>query len=509
MEFFLARTKRALRLVLFFVILLQFIFWGSLEVLTGCLVSILSFWLYEYFVLRPEILRKHPVTFLALTGLECFTYFAPIFTLLDGNPITFKIDNPYSTFSLQFIYILLTFIAFKCSLKLTQICPIVRNVLNKIGYFDPVSDTALWLLGGLGLVARLYLLMHQYGDEATQGAGTISLFLPFLMAPYCTMFRDLFDYKRKYHNKKNKNALIIYTVLLLAMGIASNSRNSIVTIIMGVLFMYLINAFVRHNEKLKSLVSISKKRFFSILIGFIIITGPLSDFAMAMVAVRSMRADMTAIQLVGETVDIVLDRESMDKLKQSFNKIDDVSNADWDETYVSNVFAARLCNYLVADKTIFYAQKGENPNPKLTDYNINRMKLIFPQPIVDFFFGHIDKSKWRYSPMDCLLASYTGHNGESFLVGGDVGLGIATFGYLYPLFQIFMYMILLSFMDQYVKIENNVVVVPVITLLSLYSFFYTFIVGNGILFRFVDLLWAIPLGLLLKTIMLKITSKLV
>ena len=76
--------------------------------------------------------------------------------------------------------------------------------------------------------------------------------------------------------------------------------------------------------------------------------------------------------------------------------------------------------------------------------------------------------------MDCLLASYTGRNRESFLVGGDVGLGIATFGYLFPFFQIFMYMILLSIMDQFVNVKNNVVVVPVLTLLSLYTFFYTF-----------------------------------
>ena len=111
--------------------------------------------------------------------------------------------------------------------------------------------------------------------------------------------------------------------------------------------------------------------------------------------------------------------------------------------------------------------------------------------------------------MDCLLASYTGHNGESFLVGGDVGLGIATFGYLFPFFQIFMYMILLSIMDQFVNVKNNVVVVPVLTLLSLYSFFYTFMVGNGILFRFVALFWTIPLGLVLKTMLLKIISKIV
>lgn len=509
MNFFLARTKRALRLILLLVILLQMLFFGGLEVLAGCAVSFLSLLMYEFFVLRPEVLRKHPVTFLALTGLECFTYFAPIFTLLDGNSIIFKMENPYSTFSWQLLYVLLTFCAFRLSMKLTQALPIVRNVLKKIGYFDPVSDSALWVLGIAGLVARLYLLMHQYGDEATQGAGTISLFLPFMMAPYCSLFRDLFDYKRKFTAKKNKIALIVYTIFLLGMAVASNSRNSIVTIIMGVLFMYLVSALVRHNEKLKGLVSISRKRFISILIGFVIVTGPLSDFAMAMVAVRSMRADLSAVQLVGETVDLVLDRETMDKVKQTFEKIDDETNTDWDETYVSNVFAARLCNYLVADKTNYYAQKGDVPNPQLTDYNINRLKIIFPQPIVDFFFGHIDKSKWNFSPMDCLLASYTGHNGESFLVGGDVGLGIATFGYLFPLFQIFMYMILLSVMDQYVEVKNNVVVVPVLTLVSLYSFFYTFMVGSGILFRFVSLFWAIPLGLLLKTTLLKITSKIV
>ena len=69
MEFFIARTKLALRIVLLFVILLQMIFFGGLEVLAGCVVSFISLLMYEHIVLRPEVLRKHPVAFLALTGM--------------------------------------------------------------------------------------------------------------------------------------------------------------------------------------------------------------------------------------------------------------------------------------------------------------------------------------------------------------------------------------------------------------------------------------------------------
>lgn len=507
MDFFVKRVKYVLRIILLIAIAFQIVLFGNIEVICGCVVSFLSLEAFNYTVFKSNIIGNHPVTFLAITGLECFTYFAPIFTLIDGNPITYKMENPNSTFMWQLIYICVTLIAFRISIKFTSKYPFIRNCLYRIGYFQPVSNKTLWFMGLCGLVAKVYLLTNQYGDDVTQGAGTVSIFLPFLMAPYCTMFRELFDSNYKYKESNNKTFIILYTVVLLGMAIASNSRNSIVTIIMGFFLMYFMKLLLHDTSQLKRFVCITKKKFITILIIFFVVTGPISDFAMAMVVVRSARSDLSAFQLMKETVDLVMDRESMDRIKTTMNKIENISNTDWDETYVANLFAARLCNYLVADKTIYYAEKGDIPNKQLMEYSIMRIKTIFPQPIVNFLFGHIDKSEINYSPMDCLLASRIGHNRQSYFVGGDVGLGIATFGYAFPIFQLFMYILLFSFLDQYVIRKNDIVVIPVITLISLYGFFYTFMAGNGILFRFISLFWAVPFGILLKVLLLKFTSK--
>lgn len=505
MEIFLYKTRRLLCGILLLAVFLQIVIFQQRTVVIGGLVSFLCFVLYSKVVLQEEIIKYHPLSFFALSGMQLFTYFAPIATLLDRHPISYKMSHPSETFFWQLLYVGVTIFAFLCSKVVTKKLPLIRKLFSTIGYFKPVGKRTLWVMGGVGVLIQIYLLRHQFGDESIRGAGTLNMFRPFLLAPYCVLFQRS---ARKNRHRIRNVMLLLYTIFILALSVASNSRGNIAFVLLGFALIYFLYLFYIHRERLQNIVPMSIKQLvlLALLVWFIL--GPLSDFAIAMVSVRTIRTDVTAKELFHETIDLVQDRVKMETVHKLASSIDGLgANEDWDEQYVSNVFLQRICNYLVADETIHYAHLAGIPNREMREDQLVRLKLMFPQPIVNFFFGRLNKKDYANSPMDKLISQYKGEDYASFLVGGDVGLGLATMGYSFPLFQFLVYLLLFSFFDQLVKKKGGKVVVPVMTLVYASSAFNFFMVSGGIFMRFVSLLWAIPVGLVLCTFAIRILNK--
>ena len=165
---------------------------------------------------------------------------------------------------------------------------------------------------------------------------------------------------------------------------------------------------------------------FLIIISVLVISGPASDMAIAMVVVRGERSSMTFSELLEKSVEVYQDKEQLTvyrNLKIDENK----SNIDnhWNESYVSSPFLDRLCNYRVVDATIYHAQRVGYGNKAMLELYENNILSMFPGPIVHIFFPEIDKSKLNFSTMDKLyLLSANGVLG-GYKVGGDVGLGLA------------------------------------------------------------------------------------
>ena len=137
-----------------------------------------------------------------------------------------------------------------------------------------------------------------------------------------------------------------------------------------------------------------------------------------------------------------------------------------------------------------------------------RIKLLFPKPIVKLLFGDIDKEEFAYSPMDYLYAqSMRSQVRSGYIVGGDVGLGLAVFGYVCPLFQFVIYILIFRYMDSIIVFDGQKIIIPFLTLISIYGFFFTFFVGTGILGRLAPFFWAIPFGIIVKVLMVKIVKK--
>lgn len=514
MEHLISKLSKIFWFTLVLFCALQIVTYQKMDVVIGCCVSLVTYFVFAKKIFNSKSLKERPISFVAISGVILFTYFAPIMTYVEGHSITYNMISPITTFVWQLVYVLVTFVAYIYTGKRHKREPI-RQVLFKIGYFDSLNNKSLWVLGLIGLVGRIYLLKNQFGEEATSGAGTVYLLMiPFLMAPYCILFRPLLSKSEKKYNG-SKVPFIVYTLVLLVMAVASNARNSMVTIMLTLLLMVIFYCVNYRDDIIKRILKISVKKIVLCFLAFLLFSGPISNFAVAMVAVRYMRSDISAKELFVETFNLAMDSEKMDDIKKSLNTVEGNSDLtktmleqDWNESYVSNVFMNRLCNYQVADASIYHAYRAGVPCQRFVDDCIEHMKILFPKPIVKLFFGNMDKDDLAYSPMDFLYAQSM-HSPVrcGYIVGGDVGLALAVFGYFFPLFQFLIYTLIFRYLDSIVFFDGQHTVIPVLTLVSIYDFFYTFFVGTGILARLETFFWAIPFGIIAKVLMIKTIKK--
>lgn len=471
-------TNRILNTIFTICCILEIIFFPQIENIIGIFVTFFSFQLFKLFIFKREIICQRPFSFIAVIGLFLFMYLPILATLCDGHPISFGMIQPIKTFCLQFIYFCITIFAFHFSHRFSKKHRAISTLLNRLGYFTPPTHKQIWILGFLGILPKIYLMLNQYGEEMTAGGGFANMLSFLAYAPVTLLFYELYAGK-KYNYPKQ---IYFYIAFLAVLGIASNSRNQVLYVLTTWLLISIIHIII--NKPIISVKSLRKTFAIIIFIAFFIPV--LADLAFAMVAVRGDRYGITAQELFDKTWNLYTDKEQLNSLKDLADRDTrkmalQNMRTNWNEYYVNNIFLQRLCNYRVVDATIYHAENAGIPNSIMQEDLITKLKITYPTPIIQFLFGNIKKENYQYSPMDLLLAkSQNTANRESYLVGGDVGLGFSYFGYWYFIIQYIIYFITFYLIDQLSYIQKNKITLSVLTLISSYKLFLTFQVGSGI-----------------------------
>lgn len=459
----------------------EMVFFPSLANLIGVIVTLLSLWLFNKFVFRQDVMQECPFSFIAFLQLFLFMYLALPCTLLDGNEMSHDLFNPISTYIWQLLYFFLASLAFEWARLFSQRHRGVQNLLDRIGFFNTPSMSQLWLLALIGWMPKLLLLNSQYsGDEMYQsGAGTLTMFSVFIYAPVVALFMPLLGGTEI--SRATKNIVYGYAVFLSIMMIATNSRSQMIAVWFVVLFGFLIKYFYKGGTS--SLLS--PKRLTIYVIAFFIVTGPVSDMAFAMLLARSDRNELSYTGLLSRTWEIYNDKEYMNKMKAIADAEEkqeaSMFSTEWNESYVSNIFLQRVTNYRVVDATIYHAQKAGFANAAMWDEFLMRLEYMFPEPVIKTFDPLFKKNQYAYSAMDRLYN--VSHNGSlgGFKVGGDVGLGLATFGYLYFPLMVVVYFLLFYIFNNMVYMRNGARIFPLLIMLMVYDYvFRKFDVANGI-----------------------------
>lgn len=477
----LRTIKRILRTIIIVCTVFEVLFFPSIANAVGCVVTLVSLWLFNNYILKTSVMQECPFSFIAFLQLFLFMFLALPCTLLDGNEMSHDLYNPISTYLWQLLYFAISTLAFLMARRFSRRHRGVQNMLGKIGFFNTPSMQQLWLLAAIGWIPKMLLLNSQYsGEEMYQsGAGTLSMFSVFIYAPVVALFMPLLG---GYEISKAAKKLVYgYAIFLSIMMIATNSRSQMVAVWFVVVFGFMIKYF--YKEGTQSLMK--PKRIFIYLVAFLVVTGPVSDMAFAMLLARSDRSQLSFTGLLSRTWEIYSDRDYMAKMKaiadmESNDQL--VNSYDWNESYVSNIFLQRVTNYRVVDATIYHAQKAGFANAAMWDDFCNHVEYVFPEPLIKLFDPSFKKNLYSYSAMDKLYSESRGEGlVPGFKVGGDVGLGLAIFGYFYFPLTFIVYFVLFYIFNNMVRIRNGSKVFPLFILMMVYDYvFRRFDVAQGI-----------------------------
>lgn len=468
----------------------------SLDNLLGIGVTIGSFMLYGRYVFKLDVIRSRPISFIAFSCLILFMYLPLPTTLLDGNEMSHHLFHPQTTYILQLLYFVCGIIAFVLADRYKRKGRGITMMLKRMGFFTTPSILQLWVLGLIGWGFKYAMLSSQFsGDEIYQaGRGSLSLFASLIYAPLLIMFYPLIGGGPV--NKNHKIIAFLYMLFMMIILVATNSRNQVIMPLMTVLICYVISLMYKRK------ITISSTKLVTSVLLVAVIAGPLSDLAFAMLVARDQRQNTKFTVLLETTLAIYSNKEALYHFKKLAERSQVEPNSylstDWNEYYVSSIFLNRVCNYRVADASIFHAQRAGLANQNMMDDFLARLMIVFPQPVVDFLFGHIDKSNYAYSLQDKLYAiSGNSQVHAGYKVGGDVGINLSIFGYGAFIIVIIIYMLEFMLFDSLLYRRQGKVVFSFLTLISIYStYFQRFAVGGGIIAHAPFLFWGFPSSLL-------------
>lgn len=437
------QVKICLSVLLYVTAALEIFFFPSLDNIFGCLMAFVSLKIFNL-LFTYRLVTQFPFAFLMFLSMFLYRYLPLVATLIEGKPISYKLELPATTFLLETFSFLIAGLALYFATNVKQ-NSLIQKKLYKLGFFE-ISPKILWWMGGLGILVRLYTLQSsnlEYGDVVNKFISGLSYFI---MAPICLLFPSLL--KIKEHT--NKNLVVIYIVVVFIINIASNSREQILSPIFVYIILFFLNIVVT-KKAITDIISPLKLTF--IIIFLIFGLNFLSDISIAMLANRGIRSDVSKNELFKNTIDTYLDKNQMAKLKMLAN--DQEKNTSgysmgWTESYLDNFMFNRYANILISDQTLFYADKIGYGNSKMIEDFFDKALVIFPEPLLKLVDINIDKENFLYSRGDYLYSLNTGDIKGGFKVTSHVGDGLATFGYLYFPLQFALWFLVFMLLNTFV-----------------------------------------------------------
>ena len=389
---------------------------------------------YAY-ALRQDRLRRLPVSSLMLLGYT-FSYFTlpPLGQLLALQPITHHLIHPV----LDEGYALLGLLALIGGHVLyARSAPLLalRNALRKhvyarTGFFRELRLPQLWLMGLLGVVA--IVLVRSYAAHAGGiGHAVLNGLRPFVYVPYILLLLPAWSGRQRV-GKSHLVALFPYSALLVVLSFITNSR---AFLLMGFASLLLLYAYLVACGRLR-LPRVRPRNVIVMALLVMLVIGPVTQLAMAMVVVRGLRAELSPLQLVEQTWRTY----RAGGVTQAYARLMQpaaLQQAGVGEVYFDNLFLNRLANLRFVDNAVVNARQLAGPQRDyFRDIEYGKVLALMPQPLIDGLGLPVDKAAvTKGSSGDFLLYAATGDDSVvggfrqgSLLVDFEV-----TFGMLWPL----------------------------------------------------------------------------
>ena len=487
-------------------IIAELIIFPSIDNLLGCFMCVVSWILFSKYGLIKKTIQKHFFSWLMFLSMSLYRILPLYATLIEGKPIAYGFSNSFETFIGEtFLYIISLF-AFLLANRRRHFNMKIHSWLNKIDYYDSVSDGVLWLLGFIGLFAQIYVLRSHImiGDAFGK---FVSAFTFFQNAPILLFFPILYTKNCKIPFRNSVYQWIFFLGLVIV-SFATNSRQAVLVPFgtFALLFLLVYIFYPRH------ITGIFLKYVIISLVSLFFIVPFLSDISVAILAVRNYRTESSPKEMLKRTVDVYMDSYQMEKLyreKEALNKRGEREDygEEWTENYVNNFALNRYCNMRVTDATLYYKEIIGNANPRMFRFFVESVLKLLPSPILKVLGIPVDKTK-AYSQGDYLYYLAIGNSSAlgTSRVTSHLADGLATFGYFYFPIQFFLFWVCFLVLDCFAVLTKNGMKFSIFGLITIFTFFGMFRNANGCFGELSYLLREYPQFILVSWIGLKMST---
>ena len=464
----------------------QLIFFFSWENLFGVVICVAGWRLTQICIFRRATFERFTMSVTVILGYSLTQYFLPtVFTLVEQKPLIYNLDLPYLVFVHSILalgVILLAHFAYRRNQVSNNVFRNkIQNLLGKLNFFRPPTNLNIWIMGFFGLGSMTYVAFNG-GLIATfeERSGLIKLltgFVPFAYAPLFLLLKEM--YEPKAEKKRSTGYIMGYLLLLVAVGIGGNSRGLFMTGITSAGIAWLLGLLL---GKMSHRIFNVKTMLIS-LVGFWVVTGPLTDLGTAMVVVRSQRGDVSSGELLARTLETFQDKESLAIFKTTV--IDVADDSGWDERYFDNIFLSRFSNLKYNDMGLVQSEKIGKVDPEMTKHSVDHIWAILPQPALRVLGVDVSKEDVVNGSFgDYLYARAGGSSVGSYRLGQFASTGMSAFGWWYlvllgiGLVPLFYMLDLLVVQFRVIGSRERVVYVSMAGLLSLTSIFMYLSLGT-------------------------------
>ena len=445
-----------------------FIAQSTEDVLCSFLAAISSFIVfYDSFRLRR--LYFFPISTLIILGFGITLHLGPLlFTLIESHNITYNLDVPVSTFLHGFLAslaVILAHMLYRNSIFLESLKKKLQRILIRFKFFRPINTFEVIFIGLIGLLA---VGVKGWLTGLVESSVILAKFLQgfsfFSIIPFVFVLQKLTNPNSISEiSGKRSRALWILIIFIALIGIVALGRNSRGVFIAP--FACLLIGLV--YEWLYGIRDITFKAFFGFLISIILVLPLITDFATAMVMVRNQRSNTSAIELAALTFDQMLDREAIKDYRDVMFTL--LSDRDYNEAYISNIFLARFSNAKFPDRSLSISNSlSEEDREEMLSFHGRRFVSILPKPVLSLvgvpLSVKVEANRMSFGDAMYYLATRKAITIGNFKTGHIFGTGMAAFGFGYLLILMLGMCFIFPVVDSHVMVQAGSRNIPLFTL---------------------------------------------
>lgn len=432
---------------------------------------------------RPERFYRTPLSTLVVLGFAVTLQLGPLlFTAIEGHSLTFNLVVPIATFShgvLSSLVCLLAHALYRQSSWFGQIRAGVQRLLLRLKLFQPLRSIEVVVMGAVGAFALA--ITSWFSDLAGQSILLVKFVEGFRflsIIPVSFVLQPLSSQQARLENvnsKRQLTILIIFSVVMLLVSVGRNSRGSL-AVPLACLFLGL--AF----EWLYGFIRIRLNAVLAVGLAVVLLLPLATDVATAMVMVRVQRTNVTTSELFSLTFNQLEDREAIQRFRDL--AFESGSKSDWSESYVSNIFLARLSNAKFPDNSLDnFDSLTLAARAEMASYQWLRLLTILPSPVLSVLGVSSDiKSdinSFSFGDKLYFLASGSKYALGGLRTGHFFGTGMAGFGFWYVLLLYGGLLLIFPLVDSFALIASpRYLAAPLISVLAVTNFYQWFTFSN-------------------------------